>query len=141
MRNTNRLGCLTGTGIITAAVTALMIAGYAYAKGGLLYNPGLLNAQSGKLLGGVASHAEIGGDCKACHTAPWEAATITDRCAVCHTDIATQMRSVATMHGTVMHDNPPALAVTIAIPNIAAQTPNLRSCRTRRSRTRRWDTR
>jgi hypothetical protein len=29
-----------------------------------------------------------------------------DRCAVCHTDIAEQMRDVATMHGTLLHDNP-----------------------------------
>jgi hypothetical protein len=28
-----------------------------------------------------------------------------DRCAICHTDIAEQMRDVATMHGTLMHDN------------------------------------
>ena len=31
---------------IAALVTALVIAGYAYARGGLMYNPGPLNAQS-----------------------------------------------------------------------------------------------
>lgn len=102
----NRLGCLTGTGLIAALVAGLAIAGYAYARGGLLYNPGPLNAQRGESLGGVTSHAETGGDCAACHTAPWEAATMADRCTVCHTEIAGQMREVATLHGSLMHDNP-----------------------------------
>ena len=103
---TNRLGCLTGAGLIAALVTAFVIAGYAYARGGLIYNPGPLNAQSGRTLGGVTSHAETGGDCAACHTAPWEPAVMADRCADCHANIAEQMRDVASMHGTLLHDNP-----------------------------------
>jgi len=103
---TNRLGCLTGTGILAALITALAIAGYAYARGEQLYNPGPLSAQAGEMLGGVISHAQIAGDCKACHTAPWESAVMADRCAVCHTDIAAQMKEVASMHGTMLHDNP-----------------------------------
>ena len=102
---TARLGCFTGTGILAALITALIIAGYAYARGGLLYNPGPLNAQSGKILGGVASHAEIGGNCKACHAAPWESATMADRCAVCHAEIASQMQSAEQLHGALMHNN------------------------------------
>jgi hypothetical protein len=77
-----------------------------YAKGGLLYNPGPLNAQNGEMLGGVTSHAEIGGDCKACHTAPWESARMEDRCVDCHGGIALQMRDVATMHGSLLTDQP-----------------------------------
>jgi hypothetical protein len=65
----NRLGCLTGTGILAAVITIFVIAGYAYASGGLMYNPGPLSAKSGETLGGVTSHAEIAGDCKTCHTA------------------------------------------------------------------------
>lgn len=106
MRNNNRLGCFTGTGILAAVITVFVIAGYAYAKGGSLYNPGPLSAKNGEALGGVTSHAEIGGDCKACHTAPWEIAVMADRCAVCHAEIASQMQSVASMHGKMMHDNP-----------------------------------
>ena len=106
MRNNSRLGCLTGTGIIAAVITVLIIGGYVYAKGGLLYNPGPLNAQSGETLGGVTSHSEIGGDCKACHAAPWEAAKMADRCATCHSNIASQMRDVLSMHGKMEHDNP-----------------------------------
>ena len=39
MRN-KRLGCLSGTGILAALITALVIAGYAFARGGLMYSPG-----------------------------------------------------------------------------------------------------
>jgi len=39
MRNTNRLGCLSGTGVLAAIITSLIIVGYVYVQGGLLYNP------------------------------------------------------------------------------------------------------
>jgi hypothetical protein len=106
MRTTNRLGCLSGTGIIAAVITVFVIAGYVYAQGGLLYNPGPLNAQAGQAIGGVTSHAETGGNCKACHTAPWEKAKMEDRCADCHGGIAIQMKDVASVHGKILHDNP-----------------------------------
>ena len=102
----NRLGCLTGTGFITVLFTAFVIAGYAYARGGLMYNPGPLNGERGRMLGGVTSHAETGGDCSACHTAPWEPAVMADRCVNCHGGIAVQMQDVASMHGSMLHDNP-----------------------------------
>ena len=102
---TNRLGCLSGTGLLAALITAIAIAGYAYARGGLMYNPGPLSAQGDRLLGGVSSHAETGGDCEACHTAPWDSATLADRCTSCHTDIARQMRDIATVHGTLFHND------------------------------------
>jgi hypothetical protein len=101
-----RPGCFTSTGLIAALVTAFVIAGYAYARGGLMYSPGPLNSQSGEMLGGVTSHAEIAGDCDACHTAPWESAVMAERCAVCHTGIAIQMMDVASVHGAMLHDNP-----------------------------------
>jgi hypothetical protein len=102
----NRLGCLSGTGIIAALITVLSIAGYAYAREGLMYNPGSLSTQGDRILGGVASHAATGGDCEACHVAPWDSATMADRCTACHTDIAEQMRDVATLHGTLKHNDP-----------------------------------
>jgi hypothetical protein len=95
-----RLGCLTGTGLLAALITILSIAGFGFAGGGSLFSPGALNArQTGAVLGNVRSHAETGGNCGACHTAPWDSATMADRCAACHTDIAVQMRQVATLHG------------------------------------------
>ncbi|MCC6298192.1 MAG: hypothetical protein IT314_02760 [Anaerolineales bacterium] len=105
MRN-KRLGCLSGSGIITAIVTILVIAGYVYARGGLLYNPGPLNAQRGEALGGVTSHAETGGNCEACHTAPWERATMADRCMDCHSGIAAQMQDTASLHGKALRNSP-----------------------------------
>jgi hypothetical protein len=105
MRN-NRLGCLSSTGILAALITVLVIAGYAYARGGLLFNPGPLNAQGNQTLGGVTSHAEIGGECKACHTAPWEGATMADRCLTCHTNIAQQMQDANMLHGTLFQADP-----------------------------------
>ena len=107
MRNTkSRLGCLSGTGLIAAVITLLAITGYVYAKGGLLYNPGPLNAQRGEMIGGVTSHAETGGDCKACHTAPWESERMDDRCADCHSELAAQIQDVGSMHGKMMNDAP-----------------------------------
>jgi hypothetical protein len=64
------VGCLTGMGLLSMLVTVLAISGIAYARGGLMYSPGPLNAQSGAMLGGVASHAETRGRCEACHGAP-----------------------------------------------------------------------
>ncbi len=87
-------------------ITALVIAGYAYARGGLLYSPGPLNTQGDQTLGGVTSHAEIGGECSACHTAPWDSATMADRCVACHTDIAAQLQDEASLHGTLMSHDP-----------------------------------
>ena len=101
-----RLGCLSGTGLVAALIAALIIASYVYARGGLLFSPGPLNAQSGRVLGGVTSHAEIGGDCESCHTAPWESETMADRCLVCHTDIGTELRSVNTLHGAILFNSP-----------------------------------
>lgn len=103
---TNRLGCLSGTGLLAALITSLLIAGFAYARGGLMYNPGPLNAQAGEDLGGVTSHAQTGGNCDACHSAPWEKTVMAERCAVCHANVAEQMKDVASMHGTLMHENP-----------------------------------
>ena len=105
MRN-NRLGCLTGTGIIAALITAVLITVHAFTSGGSIFSPGALSAKSGEMLGGVTSHSEIGRDCKACHTAPWESATMADRCVVCHAEIASDMRNAASLHGKMLHDNP-----------------------------------
>lgn len=102
----NRPGCLSGTGIAAALIAALVIAGYAYARGGLMFSPGPLNAQGDQTLSGVASHTEIGGECSTCHAAPWEAATMADRCVVCHQDIAAEMQDESSLHGTLMNNEP-----------------------------------
>jgi len=98
MRN-NSLGCLTGTGIIATLITAFVIVGVVFAQGQTLFSPGPLNAQSGDLLGNVHSHAEIGANCGACHSAPWDSTGMADKCTACHFDIAVQMKQVASLHG------------------------------------------
>lgn len=102
----SRLGCFTSTGIIAALITLLVIAVVTFAQGGVLYSPGDLNAQPGERLGGVTSHAEIGGNCKACHVAPWDSLSMADRCTACHVDVAVQMREVSSLHGVIKSKNP-----------------------------------
>jgi len=102
----NKLGCFTFSGILSAIITMLAIAGVAYARGGLMYNPGPLNAQAGEILEGVASHAEIGGECEACHSAPWSSTTMADLCVDCHGEIAGQMQSMVELHGAMYQTNP-----------------------------------
>jgi len=97
-----RLGCLTGAGLISAALTLLLSLGMIAVRGGSWFNPGPLNAQAGGAeLGGVTSHAATGGRCEACHSAPWDAATLTDRCLACHTDVADQLADPASLHGAL----------------------------------------
>lgn len=83
-----RLGCASGSGIIITLVVLLIIGGISVLRGGVLFDPGPLNAQVGEQkLGGVASHAEIGGRCSACHTAVWQADKMSDRCLHCHQEL------------------------------------------------------
>jgi Class III cytochrome C family. len=101
----NKLGCLSTTGIFATLITLFAIVGIAFASGGQMFSAGELNAELGQSYGGVNSHAQIN-ECKACHTAPWETATMADRCASCHTDIAAQMFDVAKLHGAITKQNP-----------------------------------
>lgn len=87
--NNTKLGCLTMSGSIVTLLTTLVILVVGFLQGGVLFNPGALNAQAAALpLGGIHSHAEIGGDCHLCHAAPWDGDNMGDRCKVCHTDLA-----------------------------------------------------
>ncbi|NWF62980.1 MAG: cytochrome c3 family protein [Chloroflexi bacterium] len=105
MNNTNRLGCLTGTGFVAALITFFVLVGVAFASGGQMFSSGALNDQPGEPLGGVDSHAHIT-ECRTCHTAPWEPATMADRCLECHTNIAAQMQDVAQLHGSIVQKSP-----------------------------------
>ncbi len=105
MQTNNRLGCLTGTGLLAALITTFVLVGVAFASGGHMFSSGGLNAQTGEAVGGVNSHAQIS-ECKACHSAPWESDTMADRCLACHADIADQMRNVAQLHGAIAQKDP-----------------------------------
>ncbi len=103
----NKLGCLTSTGIVAALITAFVLVGVAFASGSQMFTAGSLNGvnEHGKTYGGVSSHAQIT-DCKSCHTAPWERETMADRCASCHTEIAAEMFDVAKLHGIITRKSP-----------------------------------
>jgi hypothetical protein len=103
MRN-QRLGCLTSTGIIATLLTTIVIVVVLVLQGGTMFSPGALNAQAGETRGGVTAHAQAA--CRDCHSAPWEADHMADRCAACHTDIVAQMQEVATLHGSITNHNP-----------------------------------
>ncbi|MBE2232627.1 MAG: cytochrome c3 family protein [Anaerolinea sp.] len=97
-----RLGCLTGAGLLAAALTLLLVAGLFVLRGGRMFSPGPLHAQtSGAALGGIASHADSGGDCAICHTAPWNPTTMAQRCQECHSDIAADLNDSTTLHGAL----------------------------------------
>lgn len=105
MNTTHRLGCLTTTGFIASFITIFLLVGVAFASGSQMFSSGALNAQPGESMGGVNSHEQIK-ECKSCHTAPWERATMADRCLECHTNIAAQMLNVAELHGAIIQKSP-----------------------------------
>ena len=74
--------------------------------GGAMFSPGNLNAQprGSVQLGGVSSHAELGGKCSACHAPPWSGETMADRCMSCHTDIRSQIDGHQTLHGRLANN-------------------------------------
>jgi hypothetical protein len=97
-----RLGCLTGAGLLAALITLLLVLGLFLLRGGRMFSPGPLHAQgSGLALGNVMSHAEIGGDCAVCHTAPWNPTPMAERCLDCHTAIAADLTDSASLHGAL----------------------------------------
>jgi hypothetical protein len=124
-------GCLTLSGGVSAIITLALIAAAIILKGGALFSAGALNAEPGdQVLGGVASHHEIGGSCKACHTAPWESETMADRCVVCHAEVNTEITFNSGLHGillqkqsTSQNSQSPANAHLILLVPLAQETP------------------
>lgn len=101
--NNQRLGCFTPIGFTAGLITLLVIAFMGFTQGGALFSPGPLNGQAGNRVGGVQSHAELSTRCAACHTAPWEPASMTTRCLDCHTNVKDEMGNPKTLHGQVIH--------------------------------------
>jgi hypothetical protein len=88
-------------GRITVLVTVFAVVAGIAATGGGMFSPGKLSAQQkGRAqIGGVSSHAEIGGKCSACHVPPWSRETMADRCMGCHTDVRGQLDGHQPLHG------------------------------------------
>lgn len=91
---------ISGTGIVLAAVLLLVVAAWVLVDGRGLFSPGPLNAEAAaEPLGGVRSHAGLGGDCAACHPAPWGGRTMADGCLECHDEVAAELKAREGLHG------------------------------------------
>lgn len=97
------LGFMSTSGAVVAGVVLVAVLATTMAAGPILFSPGQLNGVSkGTVLGGVATHAQTGSKCGACHTAPWSRTTMADRCMSCHTDVANQIQTRGGLHGKLI---------------------------------------
>ena len=96
----DRPALLSVTGIVVAALLLAGVLAWTLAAGPVLFSPGPLNAQAkARPLGGVSTHAQLAGDCGACHPAPWSSQTAADKCVACHADIGSQIAAKTGLHG------------------------------------------
>src|SRR3989337_2607329 len=94
------LGCLTGSALIAAVLTAVAILGAAAATGNGIFSPGELSGDREEgPIGGVVSHTELETRCAACHPAIWSGDRMGDRCLACHTGVAQEIESEGGLHG------------------------------------------
>ena len=98
----SRFGCLTRSGIIFAIATTVVLAVVFIWQGAVFFSPGPLNAQAGKNVGGVTSHAQIGSHCETCHAPFWSSTGMSTRCLKCHTDVAAELTQPTTFHGALL---------------------------------------
>ena len=98
----SRPGCLPRSGIIIGGLTIIILAAVLIFLGSGLFSPGPLNAQTGKPLGGVTSHAAIGARCSTCHAPFWSGTGMASLCVNCHTDITAQQSNPQTLHGSLI---------------------------------------
>jgi hypothetical protein len=93
-------------GTLTVVVTLLVVTGVVFSAGGSMFSPGPLNADNPRRtpLGGVSSHADIAGNCSACHTSPLSRARMADRCMECHITVREEMTANHPLHGTLSAD-------------------------------------
>ena len=99
----NRLGFWSPIGILVAALALVGLVAWTLTQGPTLFSPGPLNAVAKtETLGGVSTHAQLAGNCGACHTAPWSSQTMADRCMVCHQDVSAQIHDQSGLHGVLL---------------------------------------
>lgn len=100
------LGCFS-VSAITAFIITIIIAGiFAVTSGSAMFSPGELSNYGDEILGGVASHKQIGHDCAACHVAPLGAGKMSDRCLTCHNEVKAEVTSDTSLHGALLLHNP-----------------------------------
>jgi hypothetical protein len=83
-----RLPFFTAPALAAAGLTAAVIAAAWWATGGRIASPGALGA----------AHADLAGDCAACHPAPWSGATASTRCLECHDDVRAELARKDGLH-------------------------------------------
>ena len=122
-----RLGFLTGSGIVGAALVPLAVAVTAITSSGQIFSSGPLNAVAGRApIAGARSHADL--ECRDCHVPFWSPEHMGDRCLGCHTDVAGEISTPNTLHGNLAspancrqchpEHRGPGAALTIYAPNL-----------------------
>jgi hypothetical protein len=97
-----RPGFFSPIGVVVAVLLVAAVIAITVIASPFLFSPGSLNAQAKTApLGGVASHAQLGNDCGACHTAPWSSQRMADKCVACHADVGAQISGQNGLHGTL----------------------------------------
>jgi hypothetical protein len=99
----DRPGFLSPLGGLLAVATVVGVLLWTLLAGRAPFSAGPLNAQArASALGGVTSHAQLAGDCEACHTPPWSSQTMASRCVACHKDVGAEIRSRSGLHGKLV---------------------------------------
>jgi hypothetical protein len=94
---------LTRWALGAAAVAAVAVLAAWWATGGGIWSPGRLHAggEGGVAMGGVASHAELSGNCAACHAPPVGEERMADRCLACHVEVREEVGDSTRLHGVL----------------------------------------
>lgn len=103
--NSQRLGCLSPLALISAVMTLVILILAKIISGDLMFSPGALNAETGELLQGRASHAEFTRECGRCHAPFWVSESMSDRCLVCHVAIQAELDDSSSLHGALIGKN------------------------------------
>lgn len=92
-----------GWSLWAAVIAACAVGAVWFVSGGGMFSPGPLAEAGapGVVLGGVASHAELAGDCGACHAPPVGGGTMGDRCLTCHVETRRETVESTGLHGAV----------------------------------------
>ncbi len=96
----HRLGRLN-LGVVAALATAVLAATVYFAEGSRVFSPGDLKLEPRVNVprGDVKAHAELTGNCAACHASPWSGDRMADRCLHCHTNVREQLDAGRPLHG------------------------------------------
>jgi hypothetical protein len=96
----DRLGFVSGAGVLAALVVLAGVVGFTALRGPVMFSSGPLNAQSrNHPRQGVTSHSQLASKCGACHGAPWDSQTMTQRCLGCHDEVNAEMKGGTGVHG------------------------------------------